>query len=175
MKNIHCELCPNHCLLEEGQMGICGGRIGREGKCVEYRHGSLAAIHIDPIEKKPLYHFYPGSEALSLGGWGCNLKCRGCQNDSLSRVCANKVNAQVYDAQRIVLLAQNEKCCSIAYTYNEPIIWWEYMDEVAILARNQGIKNVMVTAGYVSPEARERVFAHIDAANVDLKIFTESL
>ena len=174
MKDVKCDLCPNYCALNDGQIGICGGRIARNGHCVEYSHGSLSAIHIDPIEKKPLHHFFPGSSALSLGGWGCNLKCRGCQNDSLSRTRADAVKPRVYDAEKIVLFARDEECQSIAYTYNEPIIWWEYMDEVANLARNQGIKNVMVTAGYVSEVARERVFAHIDAANVDLKGFSES-
>ena len=173
METIRCDLCPNGCLLKEGQMGICGARTARDGQCVEYQHGTLAAVHIDPVEKKPLYPFYPGTTALSLGGLGCNLKCRGCQNDSLSRTRADKVKLQVYDASSVVRAACLQNCRSIAYTYNEPLIWWEFMDEIAVLARENHIKNILVTAGYVSDKSREKVFAHIDAANVDLKGFSE--
>lgn len=173
MEKQACPICPNHCLLSEGQLGLCGARTMKNGQFVNAEHGLLAAIHIDPIEKKPLYHFLPSTKALSIGSFGCNLKCRGCQNDSLSRVNILQAEGFKLSPDRIVQEAIRHQCPSIAYTYNEPIVWTEFVQETALKARESGLKNVVVTAGYVTDKARETLFQNIDAANVDLKGFTE--
>ena len=170
---IHCELCPRHCNLSLGDIGACGARMNKGGEVREIRTNFYASINVDPIEKKPLYHFFPGTSALSLGGFGCNLMCRGCQNASISRVCANKGSGFELSPDAIVDMALREGATSIAYTYNEPIVWWETMQNVARRAHEAGLKNVMVTAGYVSPSMRDEVFAHIDGVNIDLKGFSE--
>jgi len=167
-----CTLCPRGCALSEGQLGVCGVRVARGGRVVHADHGILAAIHVDPIEKKPLHHYLPGCGALSLGSFGCNLFCRGCQNDSLSRVTARNMSGFRMSPHDVVACAQKYGCPVVAYTYNEPIVWSEFMHECAEAVHEAGRKNVIVTAGYVSESARERVFDGIDAANVDLKGFT---
>ena len=174
MNGIICELCPRACSLKPGQVGVCGARIADAQRVIPLNHGCLSAVHVDPIEKKPLYHFYPGCRALSLGGFGCNLMCRGCQNASISRARADCSDGFCMLPQDIVAHAQKYACPVIAYTYNEPIVWHEFACETAQAARETGIKNIMVTAGYVTANAREKIFAHMDAANVDLKGFTET-
>lgn len=169
-----CELCPNACRLYEGQIGGCHARAAKDGVVEPVRYGALSACHLDPIEKKPLYHFYPGSRAYSLGGFGCNLKCRGCQNAEISRVCALDGEVLFKPARRIADEACALSAKSVAYTYNEPIVWWEFMNEVALEAHAVGLKNVIVTAGYVCEKYRERVFSQMDAGNVDLKGFSEA-
>lgn len=171
---VKCDLCPRVCALEEGKIGACGARICRNGTVGEVRHGYYSAMHVDPIEKKPLYHFYPGTTAFSLGGFGCNLMCRGCQNYGISRVSACEGDGIEKSAREVVAMAKEARADSVAYTYNEPIVWWETMDEVACAAHESGLKNVMVTAGYVSRAMHDRVFEHMDAVNIDLKGFREA-
>ncbi len=173
MEKKACPICPNHCLLSEGQLGACSARTIKNGQFVHADHGLLSAIHIDPIEKKPLYHFLPSTNALSIGSFGCNLKCRGCQNDSLSRVNIRQADGFKLSPERIVQEAIQHQCPSIAYTYNEPIVWTEFVQETAQKARESSIKNVVVTAGYVTGKARETLFQNVDAANVDLKGFSD--
>ena len=168
-----CEICPHACRLREGQIGLCGGRRNEGGRVVEVNHGLLSAIHVDPVEKKPLHHFMPGSETLSLGGFGCNMHCRGCQNYTISQVCADKADGFVMTPAEIVTAAKKYQCRSVSYTYNEPIIWGEFVDESAHAVREAGLKNIMVTAGFVTDKTREWLFANMDAANVDLKGFNE--
>jgi pyruvate formate lyase activating enzyme len=170
---ISCPICPHHCSLAENQTGICGARIARNGQVVPVDDGILSAIHVDPIEKKPLNHYLPGCGALSLGSFGCNLKCKGCQNDSISQVPVSRARGFKLTPDQIVSEARHYRCPVIAYTYNEPIVWAEFVQKTALAAHAHGLKNVMVTAGYVAPESRDSLFEHIDAANVDLKGFTE--
>ncbi|MBQ9817722.1 MAG: AmmeMemoRadiSam system radical SAM enzyme [Proteobacteria bacterium] len=170
---ISCPVCPHHCSLADNQTGICGARIARNGQVVPVDDGILSAIHVDPIEKKPLNHYLPGAGALSLGSFGCNLKCKGCQNDSISQVPVCRARGFKLTPEQIISEAGHHHCPVIAYTYNEPIIWAEFVQKTAAAAHAHGLKNVMVTAGYVAPESRDSLFEHIDAANVDLKGFTE--
>ncbi len=166
-----CPICPRSCSLEEKQLGACGVREARNGCVVPVDHGLLSAIHVDPIEKKPMHHFYPGCAALSLGSFGCNLMCRGCQNASISR--AHAQGGFKLSPKRIVSEAVNHNCPVVAYTYNEPIVWGEFVAETAQTVKAAGLKNVMVTAGYVTPDTRNWLFENIDGANVDLKGFSE--
>ncbi len=136
-------------------------------------HSQVIGLAADPIEKKPLYHFYPGSRILSFGTAGCNLGCKFCQNWDMSKAQDVEYCSVEASPAQIVALALKHKCPSIAYTYNEPIIFAEFMNDVAELAHENGLQNVMVTNGYVTPEARAEVFRHTDAANVDLKAFSE--
>lgn len=168
-----CGLCPRHCKLRPGQIGACGARQNRDGAVREVRPNYYSAIHADPIEKKPLYHFYPGTVALSLGGFGCNLICRGCQNADISRVCAKDGDGFEMMPEAVIAAAKKAGAASIAYTYNEPIVWHETMQNVARAAHDAGLRNVLVTAGYVCGAWRDDVFAHIDAVNIDLKGFGE--
>lgn len=166
-----CPICPRGCVLEEAQYGACGVRVGRGGRVVPEVPGLLSAIHVDPIEKKPMHHFLPGSRALSIGSFGCNLMCRGCQNASISRSRAE--GGFKLSPQRLVQEAMSHHCPTIAYTYNEPIVWGEFVAECAQSVREAGLKNVMVTAGYVTAETRHWLFESIDGANVDLKGFSD--
>ena len=168
-----CPICPHACSLLPGQTGICGARHAVDGKVVETSHGLLSSIHVDPVEKKPLHHYYPGSGALSIGAFGCNLKCRGCQNASISQVRASDGDGFYIKPSEIVDIAISYQCRSVAYTYNEPIIWSEFAVETAHAVREAGLGNIMVTAGYVTDKTREWLFESMDAANVDLKGFSE--
>ena len=170
---IICPICPHECHLLPNQTGICGGRMAIGDRVVESAHGLLSAIHIDPVEKKPLHHYLPGTKTLSLGSFGCNLKCRGCQNASISQVRTKDSSGFYVSPQEIVETAVSHQCQSVAFTYNEPIIWGEFVDETAKAVHAAGLKNIMVTAGYVTAQTREWLFSSIDAANVDLKGFSE--
>ncbi len=170
---IRCELCPRYCKLADGQTGFCGVRQALGGRLVTLVYGKPAGLAVDPIEKKPLFHFLPASLVLSFGTVGCQLGCRYCQNWHLSRESMTESNLQYVEPGEIVRAAEANDCPSIAYTYNEPIIFAEYLIDIARLARNRGLLNVMVTNGYVSNEARAEVFDLIDGVNVDLKAFDE--
>ena len=172
MDKTTCELCPRACQLKEGQFGACGARIAKSGHVVALNSGVLSAIHVDPIEKKPLFHFLPGSRALSLGGFGCNLMCRGCQNASISRISADAEDGFWMKPEEVAACARHHHCDVVAYTYNEPIVWHEFACGSARVSRAAGLKNIMVTAGYVTAKYREQIFSCMDAANVDLKGFS---
>ncbi len=168
-----CTLCPRYCRLREGQAGFCFIRQNQEGRLVSYGYGRPTGFAVDPIEKKPLNHFLPGTSILSFGTAGCNLGCKFCQNWTISKAKIDDTNSLPATPEDVVRLAEQENCRSIAFTYNDPVIFGEYVIDVARLARAAGIRTVMVTAGYVTEEARAELFEHIDAANVDLKAFTE--
>lgn len=171
---ILCTLCPRFCRLKPGQAGFCYVRQNIDGTLYATAYGKSTGFAIDPIEKKPLNHFLPGSPILSFGTAGCNLGCRFCQNWQISKaklVEQNSVSALPTD---IVRLARQHGCPSIAMTYNDPTIFGEYVIDIAREARQQGLRNVLVTAGYITPEARREIYAQIDAVNVDLKAFSES-
>ena len=168
-----CSICPRNCLIEPGKFGACGARTCIQDKIVHARPGLLSAIHVDPIEKKPLHHFLPGTSALSLGSFGCNLMCRGCQNHTISRANCHNSDGFILSPSQIIQTAREYQCPIIAYTYNEPIIWGEFVSETAKQAKEAGIRNIMVTAGYTTLDTCQWLFADIDGANVDLKGFSE--
>ena len=167
-----CIICPRMCNLKPGQRGFCGTKENQGGKIINLTYGLLSAIAIDPIEKKPLVHFYPGSLSLSISSVGCSFTCPWCQNWHLSTAKPGGGFKKV-SPDYVVDMAHRQECTSISYTYNEPLINLDYVEDVARLARKEGVKNVLVTNGYVSLEALGRVVDVIDAANVDWKGFTE--
>ena len=164
-----CSVCPRACSLSEGQRGFCHVRACSNGEIVSTTYGLNTGLAIDPIEKKPLYHFYPGSKVLSLGTAGCNLGCLFCQNSQLSTSQENELRCIEVAPRQIAQTAVAHGCISVAYTYNDPVVWYEYAADAAKACRELGIKNVAVTGGYVLPEARKILFENMDAANVDLK------
>ncbi len=171
---IVCTLCPRACHIPAGSRGFCFVRANIDGRLALTTYGRSSGFCIDPIEKKPLSHFLPGTPVLSLGTAGCNLGCKFCQNWDISKSREMDTVASEASPQAIVDTAIRTGCRSIAFTYNDPVIWAEYAIDIAKVARRHGIKTVAVTAGYISPDARREFFAHMDAANVDLKAFTET-
>lgn len=171
---ILCTLCPRYCTIGEGQAGFCFIRQNIDGKLFSLGYGKPTGFAIDPIEKKPLNHFLPGTEILSFGTAGCNLGCKFCQNWSISKAKIDSVHSVAASAEEVVALAKKYNTPSIAFTYNDPVIFGEYVIDVSKIAREEKIKTVMVTAGYIDKEARKDVFKYIDAANVDLKSFSET-
>lgn len=170
---IQCDLCPRLCKLHEGQRGFCFVRACQDQQIVLTTYGRSSGFCIDPIEKKPLCHFLPGTPVLSFGTAGCNLGCKFCQNWDISKSREIDTLADAADPQTIARAAQQSGCRSVAFTYNDPVIFHEYAIDVAQTCRELGIKSVAVTAGEVCPEPRAEFYRHMDAANVDLKGFTE--
>lgn len=170
---IQCDVCPRECRLSDGQRGLCFVRARKGDELVLTTYGRSSGYCIDPIEKKPLNHFLPGTPVLSFGTAGCNLTCKFCQNHDISK--ARQMDALMDEAppDRIARAAKATGCRSVAYTYNDPVIFLEYAVDVAAACRERGIKNVAVTAGYIKDAAREEFFGAMDAANIDLKAFTE--
>jgi pyruvate formate lyase activating enzyme len=170
---LQCDLCPRHCRLQEGQRGLCyvRQRLNDEVKLVSY--GRSSGFCVDPIEKKPLNHFLPGSRVLSFGTAGCNLACKFCQNWDTTKSREMDTMADRASPEQLARAAVEHQCQSIAFTYNDPVIFMEYALDVAAACRDRGVRTVAVTAGYIDPKPREEFFAGIDAANVDLKAFTD--
>jgi pyruvate formate lyase activating enzyme len=172
---IECRLCPRFCHMRPGQRGLCFVRRTREdGEGMELTgYGRSTGFCVDPIEKKPLNHFLPGSSVLSFGTAGCNLACSFCQNHDISKSREVAALSSYAMPETIALAAERLGCASVAYTYNDPVIFMEYALDTAAACRAKGVKNVAVTAGFICEEPRKRLFADMDAANVDLKAFTE--
>jgi AmmeMemoRadiSam system radical SAM enzyme len=170
---IICDLCPRACSLKAGDRGFCFVRQNQEGEMVLTTYGRSTGFCIDPIEKKPLNHFYPGTSVLSFGTAGCNLGCKFCQNWDISKSREVERLSETATPEAIAEAARQLGCRSVAFTYNDPVIWAEYAIATAHACRAAGIKAVAVTAGYITPEARGSFFEVMDAANVDLKGFTE--
>ena len=171
---IVCDLCPHACRIAPGRLGRCGVRQNRNDTLVSLVYNRPSAVHVDPIEKKPLYHFLPGSQAYSLGTVGCNLSCSFCQNCSLSTARAEpEAEEPEMTPEQVVAEALRTGCESIALTYNEPTIWAEYGRDIGLAARRRGLKMVCVTNGYIQPQAAAEFYRVIDAANVDLKAFDD--
>lgn len=168
-----CTLCPRRCRIGDGQPGFCFIRQNRGGRLVTLGYGRSTGFAVDPVEKKPLAHFFPGSGVLSFGTAGCNLGCRFCQNWDISKARLDEAHAEDWEPARVVELALAADAAGIAFTYNDPIIWAEFAIDVAREARRRGLYTVAVTNGYVSDPGRRELFAEMDAANVDLKAFTE--
>ncbi len=171
---IQCDVCPRACKLREGQRGLCFVRARENDEVVLTTYGRSSGFCVDPIEKKPLNHFLPGSAVLSFGTAGCNLACRFCQNWDISKSRELDTLADAASPEGIAAAAESLGCASVAFTYNDPVIFLEYAIDVADACRERGIKAVAVTAGYMCPEPRVEFYEHMDAANVDLKGFTES-
>jgi len=168
---VQCHLCPHNCLLDEGKIGICKARQNIDGKLYSLVWGEVSSIALDPIEKKPLYHFHPGSYILSLGTFGCNFSCDNCQNWQISQ---QRVPTDFLPPEQAVKIAKGERRnVGIAYTYNEPLIWYEYVLDCAQLAKEEGLKNVLVTNGYINEEPLLNLLPYIDAMNVDVKAMKE--
>lgn len=170
-----CQLCPHQCSIKKDSTGTCGVRRNHNGKLFSENYAKLSAINFDPIEKKPLYHFFPGSVILSLGSIGCNLKCKCCQNWQISQaVLSDYKYSKNYSPEEILKLAGSKPGnLGIAYTYNEPTVWFEYMMDTARLVREAGMKNCMVSNGFINEEPLLELMKYLDAFNIDLKAFNE--
>jgi pyruvate formate lyase activating enzyme len=174
--NVNCNLCNHRCMIKNGRRGICSVRENQEGTLVSLVYGKIIAEHVDPIEKKPLFHLAPGSLSYSIATAGCNFKCRFCQNADIAQLPADHqglIIGNPRSPEEIVSAALKAGCKSIAYTYTEPTIYFEFAYDTAKLARKAGLKNVFVTNGYMSSEALHMIRPYLDAANVDLKAYSE--
>lgn len=175
-----CTLCFHHCQLDEGQTGFCRARAGRGDKIVPLNYGRLTSLALDPIEKKPLRRFHPGSQILSVGSFGCNLRCPFCQNWEISQAGEKDVRWREVSPEELVALAldarrRDARVSGIAYTYNEPLVCWEYVRDCARLAHKAGLVNVLVSNGCVEPVVVDGLEGLLDAANIDLKGFSDEL
>ncbi len=172
---VQCNLCPHHCRIKDGSRGICRSRECRGGKLYALSYGRACSLAVDPVEKKPLNDFLPGTWCLSLSCTGCNLRCRWCQNSSISQVATEDVDSEILTPSQIVAIALRRHYPSIAFTYTEPFTWWEYMYEIAVLSRRVGLRNILVSAGYVEKEPLQEILPYIDAANIDIKAMDDSI
>ena len=170
-----CQLCPHHCRLADGKSGICRSRRNRHGILVSEVYARPCALAIDPVEKKPLYHFHPGTTCLSIACTGCNFRCLNCQNHDISQVSPQAVDHYVLPPKDVVELCLKHGCPGIAYTYTEPLTYLEYVIDIARKAREQGLWNILVTAGYVCPDPLNDLLPFLDAANIDLKSFSDDI
>ena len=171
---VKCNLCNHLCVISEGKRGICRVRENRRGILFSLVYGNAVANNIDPIEKKPLFHFYPGSTSYSLSTVGCNFSCSHCQNWSISQVDSGRIYGKEISPKRIVKNAIDGGCKSIAYTYTEPTVFYEYAYDIAKLAHEAGLKNIFVTNGYISRDALKEFSPYLDGANIDLKSIRKS-
>ncbi|TKG88507.1 AmmeMemoRadiSam system radical SAM enzyme [Puteibacter caeruleilacunae] len=173
-KAVQCILCPHNCILKDGAVGICRVRQNNKGQLETINFGDITALAIDPIEKKPLYHFYPGTQILSVGTNGCNMSCKFCQNHHISQANSNSYFARSFSPEDIIDLAKRQKDnIGIAFTYNEPSIFFEFLIETSKLAKIAGLKNVMISNGYINRKPLLEILETIDAFNIDLKAFND--
>jgi len=170
-QKVRCQLCPNDCIIPEGKTSICMGRKNIKGQLMAINYGQIVSLSVDPVEKKPLYHFFPGTSILSTAGNSCNLHCRFCQNWKISQTT---IPTTLLTPGQLIEIAQREKSSQIAYTYTEPLVWYEFVLESAILGRTNGLKNVLVTNGFIHPEPFEELLPYIDAMNIDLKALDDN-
>jgi len=168
---VKCTLCPHRCILFSGKVGICKTRKNIDGKLYTLAHSNPCAVNIDPVEKKPLQHFHPRSQTFSIATAGCSLSCKHCQNASISQISPSEINNYSLTPQQIINQAIKRNCKSISYTYTEPFVFYEYMLETAKLANQQGLKNIIVSSGYINQEPLLELIPFLDAANIDLKSF----
>lgn len=172
---VECLLCPHHCRIANGRTGRCRSRRNHDGVLVSEVYGKPCALAIDPIEKKPLYHFHPGTTCLSLACTGCNFRCLNCQNHDISQVAPDDVDHYELSPEQVVALCLKHHCPGIAYTYTEPLTYIEYIIDTARLAHEKGLWNILVTAGYVCQEPLADLLPYLDAANIDLKSFSDDI
>jgi pyruvate formate lyase activating enzyme len=173
--NVQCLVCPNKCILEENDRSICRNKVNKNGKLYTLAYGNPCAVHVDPIEKKPLFHFLPTTLAFSIATAGCSFRCYNCQNWNISQFKPEETNNFDLMPEKIIEACLRNNCQSIAYTYSEPIAFYEYMYDTSRLAKKEGIKNLWITNGYINEEPLRDLCKFIDAANVDLKSFKEEI
>ena len=174
-EGVTCLLCPHACILSNGQTGKCQVRRNVDGKLISESYGNVSALHVDPIEKKPLYHFHPGSKSFSISTNGCVLSCLNCQNWQISQRAIDDRSDQYLHPEGVVEMALDTDCKSIAYTYTDPVVFYEYMIDIATLAHMHGLKNLMISSGYINAKPLKELIPVIDAANIDLKCFDDEL
>ncbi|WP_028991462.1 AmmeMemoRadiSam system radical SAM enzyme [Thermoanaerobacter thermocopriae] len=168
---VECLLCPHNCHINEGKHGVCNVRNNINGILVTENYGTITSAALDPIEKKPLYHFYPGRYIFSVGTYGCNLKCKFCQNWEIAH---QKWEGDYISLQQLIAAAKRQRDnIGIAFTYNEPLIWYEYVHDGLIEAKKEGLKTVLVTNGYINLEPLKKILPYVDAMNIDVKAYTE--
>ena len=172
---MECQLCPHHCRIAKGKAGACRSRRNDEGVLVSEVYGKPCALAIDPVEKKPLYHFHPGTTCLSIACTGCNFHCLNCQNHDISQAVPAHVDHYRLMPEDVVALCLKHRCPGIAYTYTEPLTYIEYVTDTARLAHEAGLWNILVTAGYVCQEPLADLLPYVDAANIDLKSFSDDI
>ncbi len=174
-RGVTCLICPNACTIKEGEFGDCRNRTNRNGSLYSIAYGNPCAVHIDPVEKKPLFHFLPGSKSYSIATAGCNLACLNCQNWSISQTSPRETRNYDLMPEKLIEETITSNCKSIAYTYSEPITFYEYTYDSSKLARTKGIRNILVSAGYINEKPLRELAKYIDAANIDLKSFKDEL
>ena len=173
--SVRCTLCPHMCVLMNDELGRCRTRVNKHGVLVSLAYAQPCTVYVDPIEKKPLYHFLPGSKTLSIATGGCNLSCKNCQNHTISQASPTEVTVGIVSPEHVVEEALAYGCASISYTYTDPVVYYEYMLAVARIAHLKGLKNVMISAGYINEEPLNALLPFLDAANIDLKCFDDHL
>lgn len=172
---VECQLCPHHCHIANGKTGICRSRRNMNGTLVSDVYARPCSLAIDPIEKKPLYHFHPGTKCLSIACTGCNFHCLNCQNHEISQVAPDEVAHSILSPEQVVSICLEHRCPGIAYTYTEPLTYIEYVSDIARMAHEKGLWNILVTAGYVCKQPLNDLLPYIDAANIDLKSFSDDI
>ena len=172
---VECQVCPHHCHIGEGKTGICHSRRNHDGRLVSEVYGKPCALAIDPVEKKPLYHFHPGTTCLSIACTGCNFRCLNCQNHDISQASPEQADYYNLSPEEVVSLCLKHHSPGIAYTYTEPLTYIEYITDTARLAHEAGLWNILVTAGYVCQEPLADLLPYLDAANIDLKSFSDDI
>jgi pyruvate formate lyase activating enzyme len=172
-ERLECFLCPHHCSIAPNKIGICGVRQNQNGRLYSLIYGRVSAMHVDPMEKKPLFHFHPGQPVLSLGSVGCNLRCQHCQNFSISQTKFGSAYLNSLRPEDVPQLAKESACRDVAFTYNEPTIWHEFSYDVFKLCRNQGISTIYVTNGFIEEEPLRELAPYLNAMNIDVKGFKE--
>ncbi len=170
---LECQLCPKGCVIEPGQSGECRIRANIDGRLVATTYGHPCTVHVDPVEKKPLFHFLPGTDTFSLATVGCNLHCKNCQNWEISQENPENMPAHKLMPEEVPPLARAQGCLSVAYTYTEPLVYYEYTLDCAIQVREAGLKNVIVSAGYINKAPLKKLYAHIDGAKIDIKSMSD--
>ena len=172
---VECQLCPHHCHIANGKTGICRSRRNMNGTLVSDVYARPCSLAIDPIEKKPLYHFHPGTKCLSIACTGCNFHCLNCQNHEISQVAPDEVAHSILSPEQVVSICLEHRCPGIAFTYTEPLTYIEYVSDIARMAHEKGLWNILVTAGYVCKQPLNDLLPYIDAANIDLKSFSDDI
>ncbi len=175
METVRCRLCPKSCRIAPGERGDCKIRYNLDGKLISLTYSYPCTMHIDPVEKKPLFHFYPGSQIFSVATAGCNLHCKNCQNWQISQANPEDIPSYKITPQDLTALAKQHNCNMIAYTYSEPLAFYEYTLDSSIMAESYGLKNVLVTAGYLNKEPLKKLYRYTAAANIDLKFFNDTM
>jgi len=172
-KKIKCKLCPRECVIDDQERGYCGVRENRDGTYYTLVYSRVVSAHVDPIEKKPFFHFLPGTQAFSIATAGCNVNCKMCQNWEISQIRPEQARSSHVPPQKLAALAQQYRCTSIAYTYSEPVVFYEYMVDCADAGHALGVKSAVVTGGYIHADPLKKLCHHVDAIKVDLKAYSE--